>query len=246
MSGVTQPPAYPPGAPEPGPYGYPSVTPPASKAMAITALVLSLLACIPFLAAIAAAILAVVVISRSNDGRDHGKGLAIAALVIAGLVLAAHSVLLVLVLISGFSGQDSAVRDEAGEITDGGEISAFDIELGDCFDDPALSGVGEGEIESKEVSAIPCEQPHEFEVYHVFDLPGDDFPGADEVIAAADQGCTQEFEPFVGRSFRRSVLESYSYYPQESSWRLQDDRMVVCVIDDPDARTTGSLRDSRR
>lgn len=248
VSRVTPPPAYPLGAPNPyAGYGQaPREAQSASKAAAITALVLSLLACIPFLAAIAAAVLAGIVISRSKDGRDHGKGLAVAALVIAGLVLLAHTVLLAVGLRSGFSGND-AVRDSSGAITTAGDVSAFEVEVGDCFDDPALlSGAGEGDVESAEVAAVPCADPHEFEVYHVFDLSGDDYPGNDQVVAAAKQGCAKQFQTFVGRSYERSALEQYFYYPQESSWELQDERGVVCAVDDPDARTTGSLRDSSR
>ncbi|MBZ5733047.1 hypothetical protein K8Z61_00930 [Nocardioides sp. TRM66260-LWL] len=66
-------------------YGGPAELPP-SKGMAITALILSLLFCIPVLAAVVAIVLAVIVLRRSRDGRNHGKGLAIAALVIAPLV----------------------------------------------------------------------------------------------------------------------------------------------------------------
>lgn len=66
-------------------YGGPTELAP-SKGMAITALVFSFLICIPILPIIAI-VLAIVVLVRGRDGRNHGKGLAIGALVVAPLVL---------------------------------------------------------------------------------------------------------------------------------------------------------------
>lgn len=66
-------------------YGGPTELAP-SKGMAITALVLSFLVCIPILP-IVAIVLAIIVLVRGRDGRNHGKGLAIGALVVAPLLL---------------------------------------------------------------------------------------------------------------------------------------------------------------
>ena len=54
--------------------------------MAITALILSILGC-TCIGALVAIPLAIVVLVRGRDGRNHGKGLAIAALIISVLSL---------------------------------------------------------------------------------------------------------------------------------------------------------------
>ena len=57
-----------------------------SKGMAITALILSILGC-TCIGALVAIPLAIVVLVRSKDGRNHGKGLAIAAMIISVISL---------------------------------------------------------------------------------------------------------------------------------------------------------------
>jgi hypothetical protein len=77
-----------PGQPEYAPPGYSPMPGPAepSKGMAITALILSILGC-TCIGALVAIPLAIIVLVRSKDGRNHGKGLAIAALIISVISL---------------------------------------------------------------------------------------------------------------------------------------------------------------
>lgn len=228
----------------PTPYGAPGGAP--SKAMAGWALGLSLVFCVPFLAAIVAVVLAVIVLQRSRDGRDHGRGLAVAALVVAGLVLVLQSAALVIGLLGGFDTDDS-VRDESGEVIETGELSTFDMADGDCFDDPALTGAADDEeIEAETVEAIPCDEPHELEVYHIFEATDEEFPGVDALAEQAQAGCAAEFKGFTGVRYDKSALDLYFYYPLESSWDLVGDRAIVCALDDPDETTTGSLEGAAR
>ena len=80
-----------PGQPGQPPYAAPGYSPmpgPAepSKGMAITALIMSILGC-TCIGALVAIPLAIVVLVRSKDGRNHGKGLAIAAIIISVISL---------------------------------------------------------------------------------------------------------------------------------------------------------------
>ncbi len=144
-------------------------------------------------------------------------GVAVLGLVIAGVV-------------AGL--QEGADRNEAGEITSGGDVSAFDIQVGDCFDLPKPNG------EVADVGGVPCTDPHDAEVYGTFDLDGADYPGADRVTRLADRGCKQRFADFVGLAYRRSELEMQYLYPTERSWVAQDDREVVCSVTEPKGKTT--------
>jgi Septum formation len=123
----------------------------------------------------------------------------------------------------GTAGQDETVRDEAGQVVEGGELGAFRIRLGDCID------VGDAtDIES--VQGIPCDQPHEAEVYHAFNLPGSEWPGDAAVDEVAADGCYASFEPFVGEPYETSRYDFRTITPSEASWDEFDDREVLCLV----------------
>lgn len=54
----------------------------------------------------------------------------------------------------------------------------------------------------------------------------------------ADRGCIDRFEEFVGLSYADSVYDVYVLHPTAGSWRLQDDRAVLCAVFDPAGQTT--------
>ena len=92
---------------------------------------------------------------------------------------------------------------------------------------------------------MPCEQPHDSEVYAVFHLPDGDCPGEDELITAADDGCFANFEPFVGNSYENSVLDVEYFCPSRKSWPLDGDRQVTCMVYHLDGeQLTGSAESS--
>lgn len=135
----------------------------------------------------------------------------------------------------------SASRDgSTSEITQAGQQSAFDMRVGDCFND-------DGGEEVTEVPAVPCGEPHHNEVYFVFDLPNGDYPGDDAVLDAADERCIAEFEEFVGVAWENSTLEYFPMTPTKGSWERGKDRMIVCSVWDPEVdMTSGSLRGAAR
>lgn len=112
----------------------------------------------------------------------------------------------------------------AGAGCDGGNV--FSLAVGDCFDDEA--GADE-EITS--VPMVDCDEPHDNEVYHVFDLEdAADYPGDAAVQEAADEGCLDAFEPFVGTPYLDSELEYFTITPTAQSWEDADDREVICSV----------------
>lgn len=139
---------------------------------------------------------------------------------------------------TGLAGQDNTTRNESGEIVDGGEIGAFRIRLGDC-----LTGVGEESVESAQ--GVPCDEPHELEVYFAFNLNDGDFPGDNEVFRLGDERCLAVFEPFVGTSYDDSVYGFSSLVPSSESWNELDDREVLCLIGHYDGSTkSGTARNT--
>lgn len=118
-------------------------------------------------------------------------------------------------------------RDEEGTIVDGGDTDVFTIAVGDCL----VEDVTEGAVST--VKTAPCDEPHAGEVFSEYTFDGDDFPGEDAVFAKAEEHCSAAFESFVGMSYDDSALDFSYYYPDENTWTEANDRLISCVINDP-------------
>ncbi|MCS5736006.1 DUF4190 domain-containing protein [Herbiconiux daphne] len=120
---------------------------------------------------------------------------------------------------------------------DGGSASVFDLTVGDCLND-----WNDGTV--YDVPLVDCASPHDWEVYDDFTVPDTSdgsYPGDDKVDVAADNGCYDAYEEFVGIPYDDSQYV-YSYVmPTEESW-LDGDRLITCVIGHPDGPNTGTLR----
>jgi hypothetical protein len=147
-------PAYPqPGQPYPGqPYPGPPATPPASRGLAIASLVLSFIGC-TIIAAIASIVLAVIVLRRGKDGRDHGKGFAIAGLLISILWILLVGSLVVFGVVVGSS-----------------VTNVNDLETGDCVNIHGLKG---DEATFSSLESAECAKEHDAEVLATVELTSD-------------------------------------------------------------------------
>ncbi len=158
----------------------------------------------------------------------------------------AAALLVLSLCVSACSSEPEATRDETGAVASEGAVDAFEIQVGDCFNEPA-GGVSEDELQEIEsISAVPCDQPHDGEVFHDFQLPDGDYPGDDAVLEAAAEECIGQFDGFVGMAYDDSALDAYPITPTEDSWNQVDDRTVSCVVFDPAGQATGSLRGAAR
>ena len=122
-----------------------------------------------------------------------------------------------------------------------GTQSAFDLEVGQCYDSPTE------ETEVSTVTSKSCDEPHDQEVFAVFDYPesGDEFPGDEALQDLALERCETEFEAFVGNDYDESALDFYYLVPSEDTWG-DGDREIVCAAIDPNGKLTGSVRGSGR
>lgn len=132
-------------------------------------------------------------------------------------------VILIAAACTDASQADSSTRDADGDIVESGEVGAFRLQVGDC-----VTGVATGEVSS--LTGVPCTAEHELEVFHSFDLLGNDYPGEDAVIEQAQTGCFGMFDSFVGLSYAESVYDFTTLYPTAESWDQIDDREVLCLI----------------
>ncbi|WP_051172130.1 septum formation family protein [Microbacterium indicum] len=123
-----------------------------------------------------------------------------------------------------------AERDEdSGEVTESGTESVFDIQVGDCLQEPDAAGADGTEVSDIEV--VPCSDEHDYEYYYEYDLDlGDDFPGQTAIQEDADPKCQAAFADFAGIDFNESASLWYTYYsPTEQTWSTGD-RQIQCLI----------------
>ncbi len=122
-----------------------------------------------------------------------------------------------------------ADRDGSGAIVGEGNVGAFNVQVGDCFND---SDSFSEEVFS--VAGIPCSEPHDNETFAVFDLTLANYTDEDAMYELAHESCRARFEAFAGRDYETSTLEITTMFPSAQSW-AQNDREVVCAVFDIDA-----------
>jgi len=131
-----------------------------------------------------------------------------------------------------------ATRDENNELATAGEVSAFAVSVGDCFQD-APSG------EVSDLPGVPCSEPHYAEAFAVFDVSVTEWPGGEEMSDLGGAECIERFEEYVGRDFESSDLNLTALTPTEDSWDRAGDREVICLtfrVDEADLE--GSVKGS--
>jgi Septum formation len=123
---------------------------------------------------------------------------------------------------------ESEVAASATAAPTGEETSVFDIEVGDCF------SVDNDQFDT--VVVVDCEQPHEYEAFHVFDHgagPDEAYPGDDALFEFADTECQTPFEAYVGHDYQTSIWFITSITPSEDTW-ADGDREIVCTLNQQD------------
>jgi hypothetical protein len=127
----------------------------------------------------------------------------------------------------------AATRDADDEITSGGDVNAFELRVGDCL----ITAQLEDQVGS--VPAVPCTQPHDAEVFYLFDVAGEDFD--EDVISEAGYAeCERVVAEYVGPNWEdvsSEGLEVYFMYPTTTTWD-RGDREIVCL-----AATTSTLNE---
>lgn len=142
------------------------------------------------------------------------------------------------VLVVGFL--STARRDDSGAITDAGTVDINELQVGDCFDSAEVE-------EITQVDGKPCDQPHEYELFHVATWTGsDEYPPESDMEQLIVAECLPAFDAFVGRTYQESVLDIFWTAPTAEGWS-DGDRIFQCAIYDPgNAQLTASVRGSGR
>jgi hypothetical protein len=168
-------------------------------------------------------------IRRRGQG---GKGLAIAGISLSGVwFLVIVSIAVIAALNSGTDPSNPTASTAAG-----GDVKVQQLKTGQC-----LNGLEESSA-IRNLPVVPCAQPHEGEVFAVFELADGDYPGDQAVAKLAEDGCVDRLETSAPKAADNPDLEIYFLHPTRSSWRLGD-QGVTCVAMSSTGKVTGSIQD---
>ncbi|TNM42763.1 DUF2029 domain-containing protein [Nocardioides albidus] len=223
----------------------PTRAPETDKGLGWTGVGMALTVCVPLLP-LAGAVIAIVTLARR---RFRPRWAAVAALIV-GVGATILQVAAVPSVVDGLrEGVNDSIEEDTERARDSGEpreVSVLKLQTGDCFDSAVLRGLsGAEEVETQTVTLLPCERKHDLEVYRIFEMSGDDFPGQAAIDRQA-QRCIKAFERFVGKPYGTSRFEVYYTYPKERSWQLLGDRNVTCLAGHPRKKVAGTLEGRRR
>ncbi len=128
----------------------------------------------------------------------------------------------VLVVGGGIAGAIfNASRAPTGEISKGGDLSALELRVGDCFDlkDASTETIGD-------VTALPCTELHEYEIFFVgaMSMAERIYPSQEELDGYVDLYCRPTFYTYVGKIYAESELEIFTLFPTNEGWATAIDR----------------------
>ena len=137
-----------------------------------------------------------------------------------------------------------------GIVTVGGFIfrehlsgAAADLRVGDCIELPSHAG------EVSEVQHRPCSDPHDAEIFYLFDIPSvaaggpRAYPTDDQFDGILMRQCTPAFDAYTGLEFDTALdFDWGAFTPGSAGWN-DGDREVTCYITRVDgAKISGSMR----
>jgi putative regulator of septum formation len=157
------------------------------------------------------------------------RGRAQAAL---GIVLSAFWTVVLVVGLIWAAAPSPPSRAANGQITSSGSLNVFSLSVGDCFANPPTKQ----DITS--VTAVPCSQPHNAQVYARFKLSGTDanYPG--NVTQLGSNGCDAQ-KDHLNSSLTTDSMRIRFIYPVAHAWKAGE-RTVTCLIVTP-ANVSSSL-----
>jgi Septum formation len=120
---------------------------------------------------------------------------------------------------------DKTTRDESGAIVESGGLGAFVMRPGDCFMAPQ-----DGTEMVASVEGVPCADPHDGQVYALFDVAHADSFDAASVEAQADEGCLSRWASDLWGPYEENMELDISYFVPTAESRATDDRGVACAI----------------
>ncbi len=187
-----------------------------------------------------------IALSQTRRTGQNGRGMAIAGIVLSAMWTIGIVLLIVLALASSTTDSSGtgipSTIPTAAPTTDAPStsapstaISATALQVGDCLNDLTNS------TDVSSLPGVPCAQPHEGEVFAVFDLPAGDYPGPAAVDDLVNKGCNARLAAYSPSAPDDPAVGLFSVYPLEQNW-IRGDREVVCIAKATSGTATGSIR----
>ncbi|MCL1587749.1 MAG: septum formation family protein [Actinomycetia bacterium] len=108
--------------------------------------------------------------------------------------------------------------------------------VGQCLDDDELDRY----LAAETFSYLSCDDPHDFEVFFVYEFPTGPYPGDDTVIDDLKAVCRNRFEGYIDRDYESSALDTWSVWPGQGLWE-SGNRIGECLLYRfDDSKMTGS------
>lgn len=121
--------------------------------------------------------------------------------------------------------EDKTTRDEAGAIVESGGLGVFTVRTGDCVQLPTENLDMVASIEG-----VPCDTPHDAQVFAELTVAGDEFPGREAMENTAGEQCVSRWEAALGAYDPAGNLDLTFFTPTEESWEAENDREVTCFV----------------
>ena len=164
-------------------------------------------------------IIALVQIKRHGG---KGKGMAVAGLILTPLWAIVIAVAISLIMTY------TPTRNDDGKVTTPGTVTLTSLKKGDCLNTDKI----QDGVEFSTVPAVPCNQPHDAEIYAIFPLTGSTWPGNAKAASLAQAGCLSRMKTFLPSKSAQAKYDIYFIHPAESGW-LHGERNVSCLASAP-------------
>ena len=170
--------------------------------------------------------------------RQKRRIVAILAVCLVGALLA-----VVALVALGNEDDDAEAGGTGTTLPEGDPVAVDRVDVGTCFNDQG----DQGAFDYTDFPVVGCEEPHDNEVYHLFQAPGGDaYPGNDRIAQVTRDGCLEAFPAYVGKAYTESAFEILPIPPSPTSWAGGDHEVVCAVYDARRQELTGSVRGTAR
>jgi hypothetical protein len=221
-------PSYPPQPPYPP---YPSFQAQTTSGVAIASLVLGILGFLT-ITAVLGIILGIVALGRVRATGQRGRGLAIAGIVVS---VAWLGLLVALLVVGAVTAPPNPQRSSStGQISHREKLSLTSLLPGDCFDDPLTRA-----RVTYSVTAMPCTQSHNSQVFAAFRVAGGHYPGTATLDRQGKAGCNARLSDLDQQKLTGGVGVTF-FTPPVLAWYLGQHR-IVCIVVSPKAPLKSSL-----
>ncbi|MGO8770437.1 MAG: septum formation family protein [Mycobacterium sp.] len=205
---------YPPPGPGSAPVGYappPYPHPPrhSTSGWAIAAFALGLLSCVPL-----GVIFGIIALVKNNDGRQYGRGLAIAGMVISGIWVVVGGVIAAVVARNDYFLVRGTVQ------------SSPLLTVGECFDETPQSETAGAEVGVGINHPVSCGQPHSDEVFAVLSLSR--FPDTDADRHELTDRCRAELQKYSPSASRDPNVQVVMLSPG-TDWKYMNNHTSGCL-----------------